>query len=472
MRYITIEKALPGMKLAKPVYDNLNHILLSDGSELSKEYIDNLKRRGYPGIYITDSLTEDIFIEETISAELRNKGVEALRNNDIDTTLEVAKKIVDQILHSKTVSLDMVDLRTFDDYTYRHSVNVAVMSGIIGMYLNLNETDLVNLCVAGILHDLGKLMIDPQILNKPARLTKEEFQCIKDHPALAVELIKDRWNVSATSRSGIMFHHENEDGSGYPKGLVGDEIHLFAKIIHVADVYDALTSKRPYKKPYDRSEAIEYLLGGANILFDEKVVHAFTRAVPVYPKGISVYLSDGREAVIVENTSNPIRPKIRLLDGKQINLNEARDYRNITIQSTSNVQTDFSDEIGIHHNDLRQECKKILIVDDMVTNLQLLRSVLENSYKVIMVKSGIQALDYLKTNEKPNLILMDVDLPVMNGIETVKRIREEIDSDIKVIFVTALSDRQTVLKCQAQKAIDYIVRPFHSVYVQERIRLA
>ena len=471
MRYILIEDAKPGMVLAKSVYDVYNGKLISEQQNLTAEYIRKLKERGYSGFYIEDEYSKGIEIDEAISVELRNKGVEALRKNNIDLTLDVAKDIVEQIMGNETTTLDMVDLRTFDDYTYRHSVNVAVLSVIIGLGMKLKEDCLVELCVAAIFHDLGKIMIDSKILNKPGRLTKEEFKIIKEHPQLAVELLKERWHVSSASRVGILFHHENEDGSGYPNGLQSEEIHLYAKIIHVADVYDALTSKRPYKDPYTPAEAIEYLMGGCNILFNQEVVQAFLKYVPLYPKGATVILSDGREGIVFGNTGNQMRPKVRLRTGEEIDLADMTKYRHITINPTSFVETDYSNEMAALPDDENDKRPVILAVDDMIVNLQQVRSALEIEFKVIMVKSGREALDYIQNNPYPALILMDIILPEMDGIETVKEI-QKITDEIPVIFLTALSDRETVQKCREVNAKDYIVRPYRPLYMLERVREA
>ena len=148
MRYLKIEDARPGMVLAKGVYDSESRLLLAEHQELTAEYIRKLHKWGYPGFYIHDEFSEGIEVDETISVELRNKGVEALRKRNIDQTLEVAKNIVDQILSNGTTAIDMVDLRTFDDYTYRHSVNVAVISTILGMGMHLSRSMLEEVCVA------------------------------------------------------------------------------------------------------------------------------------------------------------------------------------------------------------------------------------------------------------------------------------------------------------------------------------
>ena len=472
MRYISIEEAEPGMLLGKPVYDAFSRILVAKKRPLTAEYIQKLKIRGYLGFYIEDEFSEGIEVKEAISPELRNRGVDALRKKNIDATMQVAKDIVGQILTSDTISLDMVDLRTFDDYTYRHSVNVAVLSTIIGMGMGLNQEQLNDECVGAIFHDMGKLMIDTDIINKPGRLTKEEFRLIKMHPQLSLELLTNRWNVSIEAKEAILCHHENDDGSGYPRGLRKEEIPLYARIIHVADVYDALTSKRPYKDPYTPSESIEYLMGGCHILFDEKVVRAFLKWVPVYPKGVVVKLSDGRDAIVCENTKNPIRPKVRLRTGEVLDLGDETKHLDLTINPTSSVETDFSNEMAAIGNDESDTRPILLTVDDTVLTLQMVRSICEKQFKVIMAKSSKEAMHYIHKNGMPAVILMDVLLPDVNGIETTKIIHDLYGKDTPIIFLTALSDRETVQQCRDVGAADYIVKPFRPTYLLERLNVA
>ena len=247
MRYISIEEAEPGMLLGKPVYDAFSRILVAKQRPLTAEYIQKLKIRGYLGFYIEDEFSEGIEVKEAISPELRNRGVDALRKKNIDATLQVAKDIVGQILTSDTISLDMVDLRTFDDYTYRHSVNVAVLSTIIGMGMGLSQEELNDVCIGAIFHDMGKLMIDTDIINKPGKLTDEEFDLIKIHPVTGYHILKDI-SDHVDMAIAAKYHHERYDGKGYPNGLLGENIPEMARILAVADSYDAMTSNRSYRK--------------------------------------------------------------------------------------------------------------------------------------------------------------------------------------------------------------------------------
>lgn len=344
MRYIDIDKVNPGMVLATEVFDDDGRVLLAANTKLTKEYIIRLSIRGYQGVYIEDELSRGIEIDEVISVELRNKAAYAVKEGNLDSLKSIAKDIVSQLLDKdKSISLDIQDLRTYDNYTYKHSVNVAVISTIIGIYLSYDDDALYELCLAALMHDIGKTKIDPSIINKPARLTMTEYRTVQEHARYSYDILDENWLIPSRTKQAVLHHHENEDGTGYPDRLVGDEIPPYAKIIHVADVYDALTSKRPYKKPYALSEAIEYLMGGSNVLFDRKTVEAFLEAVPVYAKGIEVTMTNGERAIIVANTSNPLRPIVRLVTtGEDINLNKNKDYINVTIAPHTIVESDFT----------------------------------------------------------------------------------------------------------------------------------
>lgn len=472
MRYIPIDKAESGMVLAQSVFDESDRVLLGARNTLTDEFIRKLEFRGFQGVYIDDELSKGIDIQEIIPVNLRNHGVRCLRECNIDEALEVAKDIVQQILESHTISLDLVDLRTFDDYTYRHSVNVAVLSTVIGMGLNFKKSDLVDLCVAAIFHDLGKLRINPAILNKPSVLTTEEYEIMKEHSKLSYELIKERKDVSARSKVGVLFHHENEDGSGYPRGLEKNDIHLFAKIIHVADVYDALTSKRPYKNPYEVSEVIEYLMGGCDILFDRNVVEVFMKSVPVFPKGMGIMLSDGRSGIVLENTDNPIRPRVRLMDGKELDLS-LLEYRNITITALAEEpEADFSDETARRLQRLQNKKKHIIIGSPKEGEIIILRSILKEKYKLSEIKTGEAVLEYLCSKKLPDLIIIETELPDMGGLEVVKKIRSHWSEHIPVILIASCVDKETLAEFRELKAKNYILRPLKPVFIQECVENA
>jgi response regulator RpfG family c-di-GMP phosphodiesterase len=371
------------------------------------------------------------------------------------------------------LSLDLKDLRSFDSYTYAHSVNVAVISCIIGFGLGMTSEALEQLVMAGLLHDLGKQQIPNEILNKHARLTNEEFKIMKNHANLSYEMIKDRWDISSNVKTAVRYHHENVDGSGYPDGITGDQMTIFTKILHVADVYDALVSRRPYKEPYSPYEACEYLMGAGGILFDSKVVQALLLYVPFYPKGTEVKLSDGRNGIIVDNAKKRnLRPLIRLMDGTMVDLQAPENF-NITILRETNKES-LMDPIKAE-----EERKKmiepiieysVLVVDDMVTKLDDMKKILETHYDYKLVKGVDEAVLELSRGYKPDLVIFDMDMKGVNGIEAVERIRGTLNTYVPFLMVLESNNQESQIKCRKAGACGYVVRPYKPTYIRAEMK--
>ena len=340
----------------------------------------------------------------------------------------------------------------------------------------MSERDLEILTTAALFHDLGKLTIPKEILNKPGRLTSEEYKLVKTHPIKSYELIKNRYEISAHVKQAVLLHHENYDGSGYPNGIYGEEQSIFVRVLHVCDVYDALTSKRPYKEGYCPSEAAEYLMGACGIMFDRYVVEKFLQLVPLYPKGTEIKLSNGRRAIVVDNMGgHNLRPVVRTIDdGTDIDL-ENRANLNITIlPGDSDATEEFRQKSEAERQEMIKEEEqiryKVMVVDDMATNLHMLKDILGGKYDVILLKSGRQAVSYIAGKEdKPDIILMDIDMPEMDGVETAKQINLITEGDIPILFVSAITDRQTVITCRKIGAAGYIARPYKAVYIISEI---
>ena len=166
-------------------------------------------------------------------------------------------------------------IKDYDEYTYIHSINVAKICMIIGKNLNLNNKDLYLLKQAALLHDIGKINIDKNIINKPSKLTIIEFDLVKMHPYFGYNLLKNE--IDESILNSIYYHHENINGTGYHK-LDYNDIPLFAKIIHIADVYDAMISKRAYKDKINKDIVLKYLLDNSNIMFDKNILKTFLDA--------------------------------------------------------------------------------------------------------------------------------------------------------------------------------------------------
>lgn len=466
MRFVEIDELEVGMQPAEDIYDDEDNVLLLDSSKkLDASYIEGLKNMGVLGIYIEDNLSRDIVVKNAISTRQRKKTVESLKKMDIDAGMDEAKDIVSGIVHNDDISLNMKDMRSFDDYTFFHSVNVAVLATIIGKEFGLNSRDLVRLCISGLFHDLGKTRLDINVLNKPGRLDQEEFAQIKKHVRYSYDILKARTDIDESVREGALYHHENYDGTGYPEGLKGDKIPLFARILRVADVYDSLISKRPYKEPFPVNETIEYLLGGCGTLFDEKVVIAFLRSVPIYPKGQKVKLTDGREGFIIANNhENVLRPTVRLFTGEDIDLTDPK-YLTIAISVTMEGVPDFSDELQRRrHWKQKDRAYKLMVCDTSDSEYMML----EENYEVQYVKTSKEMVTTLvKGGYMPDLLVFHVndegqEVPFLQKLA-------RIYPSLKCVYVFDKYDMQLILSLGRTNGVDYLIKPLHPLVTQEKL---
>lgn len=471
MRYVLLKDVKPGMVLAQEVLDPSGRTLAEENSKITQYAIEKLTKIGYDGLYIQDDFSAGIQIEAALKSNLWAAAMDCVRRRDINGCRKASNEIVEALWGKKEVSLDFSEFRTNENYIYAHSVNVATLSCLVGIGCKLGLDEMRNLVFAALIHDLGKLDIPTLIRNKAGLLSRDEFRIMKNHAVLSYELIKDRVDVSAHVKKAVRSHHENEDGSGYPDGLLGEELSIYTKILHVADVYDALVSRSPYKKPYSPQEAAEYLMGGCGTLFDQDVVMTLLKYVPMYPKGSDVILSDGRTGIVKENTGvHNLRPIVRLYDGITIDLSEP-EYFSMTIELKDTAS--ISEEYEYQRKEMLGKTKRyrIMVVDDMRTNLQMMQDMLGDTYDLVLAKSGEQALSYMDKKAAPDLILMDIDMPGMDGIEAAIRIAAKSGSKhIPLVFVTSLCDKDTVMKCRTLKPESYIVRPYKPVYVKTEIR--
>lgn len=325
MRYVRSEHLEAGMILVYTLYDNSEKVLLKANRRLTQNYINRIQQMDIMGLYVfeDDEITDHTPI---ISEQTRLKAIQSLKRLNIDDCIYIANNIVEEIRESDSMVVETVNLSTYDNYTYTHSVNVDILSVILGVACGLRDDELRKLSQAALLHDIGKTCVPIEIIGKPGRLTDEEFAEVKNHPRYGYNMLRDNYEVSSVARNAILSHHENEDGSGYPRGLTSEKIHLFAKIIHIADVYDALTTKRVYKEAMNPADAMEYLMANATSMFDKDLVAMFMEYVAPYPLGVQVELSTGQKALVVKNNRSMLsRPTVRLDGGATIDLIEHLD---------------------------------------------------------------------------------------------------------------------------------------------------
>lgn len=240
---------------------------------------------------------------------------EARMGKTVDTggAKQLVQEITDSVTRNPGALISLARLKTADDYTYMHSVAVCAMMVALAKQLGLSEEDTRSAGIAGLMHDLGKAAMPMDVLNKPGKLTDAEFAIIKTHPEEGYKLLQTGNDVDPMVLDVCLHHHEKVDGSGYPKGLKGDQISLFAKMGAVCDVYDAITSNRPYKLGWDPAESLRKMAEWATGHFDGKVFQAFVKSLGIYPIGSLVQLSSGRLAVVVEQTNKSLTtPRVKV----------------------------------------------------------------------------------------------------------------------------------------------------------------
>ncbi|MGO1468945.1 MAG: HD-GYP domain-containing protein, partial [Tissierella sp.] len=230
----------------------------------------------------------------------------------------------------------LINISIYDDYTMNHSLNVMMLSTVIARDRGFTMKEIKKLAIGCIFHDIGKTFIPIEIINKPDKLTNEEFKIVKSHAQKGYDFLKSYTDLPLTAINIALCHHEREDGSGYPRNLQGKEIHLFSKIASICDVFDALTSDRSYRRAVPVHEAMEYLFAAGGDEFSVETIKVFAASINVFPKDTLVRLSDGREGIIYEaNDEIHSRPKIKIYgeNKKEVDpyLVDLMDFNNLVI---------------------------------------------------------------------------------------------------------------------------------------------
>jgi HD-GYP domain-containing protein (c-di-GMP phosphodiesterase class II) len=248
---------------------------------------------------------------------------EARMGKAVDTggAQKLVEEITDSVARNPGALISLARLKTADDYTYMHSVAVCAMMVALAKQLGLDDKQVRIAGLAGLMHDLGKAMIPMEILNKPGKLSTAEFEIVKQHPKEGHALLLTGTDVDPLVLDVCLHHHEKTDGSGYPKGLKAEEISLFAKMGAVCDVYDAITSNRPYKAGWDPAESLRRMAEWAKGHFDIQVFQAFVKSLGIYPIGSLVQLSSGRLGVVVEQTGKSLTmPSVKVFFSTKSNM--------------------------------------------------------------------------------------------------------------------------------------------------------
>ncbi|WP_341805046.1 HD-GYP domain-containing protein [Paenibacillus turpanensis] len=313
--------------------------MLAEHVELTEKLISRLQHHGISYVYILDGLTDDIVVPDLLSEETRRRATREIRNAFRKTMEEAGRKrpihhqpslgktfrevlniIVDDLTANKDAMIMLTNMSITDNYLYQHSLNVCIYSTMLGTAYGYTRDELTTLGLGALLHDIGKTHIPLEILAKPGRLTDEEMLVMRSHAEIGFRLLKDEPNIPLLSAHCALQHHERIDGSGYPRGIGGTEIHDYAKWIGLVDSYDAMTTARVYKSAMLPHQALDILYSGAGTMYDLDKLTLFRDKIAIYPLGLEVKLSTGERGVVVDvNSASPQRPILRMVTDEQGN---------------------------------------------------------------------------------------------------------------------------------------------------------
>lgn len=322
--------------LADDVTDEKGVTIVAQNTVINQYIKDKLIDLKIPVIWLYQPLELMIGLEDDINYEKLKKtykginlSIKRVLNDisagcmiDYEKVVGISKLIFSDIKENRHITKYISGIKEADEYTYTHSTNVAFYSMLIAKALNFPEHRVHEVIQAGLLHDIGKLMIPNEILNKKGKLTHEEFELIKKHPILGYNFIKDIPELSESVKKAVLLHHERIDGSGYPYGLSGDSTELIAKIISIADVYDAMTQNRVYKNAATPFEAFEMFLTTGKLVFDSKIVDVFLKNTTVLFIGAIVKLSNGDTGEVVYFSPQDISSPIVRVESQYIDLSK------------------------------------------------------------------------------------------------------------------------------------------------------
>lgn len=355
MGFIKIEDLKPGMQLKTDLVSEKGELFLSEGTvltereverviELSLAYVNVIKNEDEVEEIISEIIDEEedeqegkilYKLEEGKFKKTYNnsystvkdlfEGIRLGKNVDLDDVKKPVETLLSLLMESYSVIPKLLRLQEKDDYTYRHSLNVSLLSTMIGKWLNMSDEDLRSLAYAGMFHDLGKCKIPRKIINKPGTLSSQEWEKMKYHPVYGYDILKSTSEFNKDMLKGILMHHERMDGSGYPFGYKGDDIHIYAKIVAVADMYDAMTSNRVYQEKASPFKVVEVIAQESFSKLDPKISRVFMERMSRYFVGSRVKLSDYRVGQVVYVYPNlPLKPVI-MVDGEFIDFSHKQD---------------------------------------------------------------------------------------------------------------------------------------------------
>jgi HD-GYP domain-containing protein (c-di-GMP phosphodiesterase class II) len=327
MQRVSVPYLLPGMVVAASLFRSDGQLLISAGTTLTSAKVARLRHLGVGSVYVSNPLFENLAVPELVREDTRVKLMQSLQHTfqefqktqelDIEHLRSLVKILVSEIILNRDAMVHTLDMRSYGEYLFGHSVNVAILSVLTAVCMEYNEARLNDLAMGALLHDLGMMLVSKQILTKVGQLTTEEVQVVKQHTEAGFQIVRKKREITTPAAHIAFQHHERFDGQGYPRRLKGQEIHEYSRIAAVADIFDALTSDRPFRQGLLPHEAYEILMTLADTYVDREILDIFLANVAIYPVGTVVKLNSGETAVVTRVLPKlQSRPLLRVLADK------------------------------------------------------------------------------------------------------------------------------------------------------------
>jgi len=339
MRIVKVSSRVIGSSLARPIISNCGQILIAGNSKISENTIKKFKRFGIKSVYIKTEVANDIY--DIITDEIRKTNIHKFKSFikglnlklDKNRKINIRKEIkLDKELKEKIIEIawdlikninysnkiKFVDIKSIEDYLYEHQINICILSVYMGKKLKFNDKKLEKLAVASLICDFGNLLLDSEKYLSNKILSKNERKEFEKHTQLGYDFFHNETDFKITEIIPIIEHHERVNGSGYPRGVRGDQMHIFSKIIAIADVYDALTSDRLHRLAFSQSDAVKMLMNDAGILYDSEITKLFIENIIPYPTGTRVLLSTNDIGIVTHEKESVFDlPIVAVLNGER-----------------------------------------------------------------------------------------------------------------------------------------------------------
>ncbi len=336
MRRISMQYAQPGMVLGAAIYDSYGNLLLEQGTRLTLDNVAALGRLSSGEMFFDDRRVDDVPVTPLIPARIEGDAARKLhtllaeakaavadsggqKRIDVNPAEKAAYSMVEQLFPVVLGEVNACGCFSLRDYNQVHPVQTAALSILMGRKADLGEVELSRLALAAMLENIGYVALAGGMMEEPAALTQLETHEVHQHAQYGYQILTDHTIAPAEVAQTVLEHHERYDGNGYPRGLKGDAISVFARVIAIADTYYALVSRRPHRQSHLPHEAIEFIMAYSGELFDPDLVRLFTKLMPLYPTGVMVNLNTGEMGIVSDARAGLIgRPTIRICYDKHL----------------------------------------------------------------------------------------------------------------------------------------------------------